>query len=437
MMKFDNLILGENTVVSTDSVSTGVNNNVLVVGGTGSGKTMSVSEPALLETCRDNMIVTLTKRRLVDRYKRLFQERGYRVLDLNFAEPAKGSVFYDPLAFVCDERDAASLAEAIVEAGGRTSSDPYWDNASVALLTAEIAAVNDLTNRPTFKDVMDLHGKLRFTSRPSGRLTAEDMLSSLADPRRTVTAYTTLDEYYGRLEAKDPDSYAVSCWRSFREMPEKTARCIFGTLNPILNRMFPPQFLEGLAKGSCSRLDLESFTENRSILFVTSRPGANAGLQQLIALFYSQVFGELFRMAEEREDRRLPRTVRLLCDDFAAGGKIKGFAENISVFREKGISVTLLIQSQSQLEALYGDADAATIVNNCDSYVYMGGMDTATALEIAKKVDRPLDEVLWMPVGDVWIMRRGQRPIRTRRYDIQADERWQRLSGREDRGRER
>ena len=432
-MKHDKMILGENAVFTTDSGSTGVNNNVLVCGGTGCGKTMSVSEPALLETSNANMIVTLTKRRLVDQYKAVFLDRGYRVLDLNFADPAAGNVFYDPLEFVSSEQDAVVLAESIVEAAGRTSTDPYWDNASVALLTAEIGMVCGMKKRPCFKDLMELHGQLKFGSRPPRRPVSEDAFF-FGDRPSQVTLYTTMDEYFAELEKKEPGSYTGSCWRSFREMPEKTARCIFGTLNPILNRIFPPAVLDAMSGRASKRLDLRRFTDERSILFVTSLPGANAGLQQLIALFYSQVFHELFSIAEGRGDRRLPREIRILCDDFATGGKIRGFAENISVFREKGISATILIQSESQLETLYGEADATTIVNNCDTYLYMGGMDASTAMAVAKKTDRPLEEILWMPVGTVWVMRRGQKPIRTQRYDIQSDERWQRLK--ESRGKE-
>ena len=118
----------------------------------------------------------------------------------------------------------------------------------------------------------------------------------------------------------------------------------------------------------------------------------------------------------------------MLCDDFATGGRILNFPEYISIFREAQISVTMLIQSESQLRAMYSPEDAVTIINNCDTYVYMGGMDISTSKNISIRLNEPLEDVLYMPVNRAVVFRRGSRPVVTERYHILEDERYQKVT---------
>lgn len=133
------------------------------------------------------------------------------------------------------------------------------------------------------------------------------------------------------------------------------------------------------------------------------------------------MFKQLFEYAENCPDGVLPVPVHVLCDDFATGGEILNFPEFISIFREKGISVTLLLQSESQLNQMYGTDNSVTIINNCDTYIYLGGMDLRTAQNVSVRLNSPLDEVLYMPIGQEILFRRGQRPIITKRYEIQKN----------------
>lgn len=127
---------------------------------------------------------------------------------------------------------------------------------------------------------------------------------------------------------------------------------------------------------------------------------------------------------------KLPIPVSVLCDDFATGSRILNFPEYISIFREKQISVTLLIQSESQLESMYGTDDATTIINNCDTFLYMGGMDLRTGRNIGERLNLPLEDVLYMPIGQEVIFRRGQKPIITQRYNVLEDKEYQRITRR-------
>lgn len=408
-MTKERLILGQNAIYSTDCNETGLNNNVLVCGSSGCGKTMSISEPRLLETTNSSLIATVTKRRLVHKYKPVFLQRGYVVEDLNFIHPTESNVAYDPLQYIGSYSDITFLAASIVKANPRkdkSSSDPYWDEAATSLLSAEIAYTLMTKDDATFADVLKLHDSIRFRE-------VDDQIA------------TSLDRKFDRLEQFHPSCFAVSCWKSFRQLPIKTASCVFGTLNTTIDTIFTPELRKMIA--SHSKIDFEKMATRKTVLFV-STSAVNPALHSFINIFYAQAFKSLFEYAESLPSGKLPVPVHVLCDDFATGGRILNFSEYISIFREKQISVTLLLQSESQLEAMYGYEDATTIINNCDTYLYMGGMDLKTGRSISERLNLPLDEVLYMPIGQVCIFRRGQKPLITTRYNILENEQYQQIT---------
>lgn len=410
-MTKERVILGQNVIYSTDCNETGLNNNVLVCGSSGCGKTMSISEPKLLETKHSSLIATVTKRRLVHKYKPVFVKRGYVVEDLNFIHPTESNVAYDPLQYISSYSDITFLAESIVKANPRkdkSTADPYWDEAATSLLSAEIAYTLMTKDDPTFADVLELHDGINFRE-SGGQIT------------------TSLDRKFDYLESKDPSCFAVSCWKSFRQLPIKTASCVFGTLNTTIDTIFSPELRKMIA--SEKKIDFEKMATRKTVLFV-STSAVNPALHCFINIFYAQAFKTLFEYAESLPSGKLPVPVHVLCDDFATGSRILNFPEYISIFREKQISVTLLLQSESQLESMYGSDDATTIINNCDTYLYMGGMDLKTGRSISERLNIPLDEVLYMPIGQVCIFRRGQRPIITSRYDILKNEQYQQITKR-------
>lgn len=147
----------------------------------------------------------------------------------------------------------------------------------------------------------------------------------------------------------------------------------------------------------------------------------NATLQNLMNVLYADMFRKLFETAERRSDFKLKVPVHIICDNFACGSKIADFADYISIFRAAGISVTVLLQSESQLESMYGQTEATTIINNCDTYVYMGGMDIITCQHIALRLNMPLSRVMSMPLEQVCVFRRGAEPVVASRYQILED----------------
>lgn len=396
-MNYDRVILGEKCIYSTDSEKTQLNNNIIICGTSGSGKTMSISEPRLLETVNSSLILTVSKRKLVKKYTPLFEKRGYHVWDLNFVTPEQSNVSYDPMAYVDSDRDAAFLAEAIVKAdpqkSGNTKADPYWDSSAISLLTALILYAKD--KRRGFDEVLELTEMLEFGDEDNGMIT------------------TTLDLKLQGLQRKH--RYAFNCWKTFRSTPLRTAKCIFSTLNDTLDKIFTPD-LRVMIKNP-NKVDFDILGTEKTILFVTTS-AVNPVLNNFVNLFFGQAIKQLFEFAEKQPAGMLSVPVHMLFDDFACSSRIAQFPQFISIFREKGISVSLFIQSESQLVSMYGQNDATTIINNCDTYVYMGGMDLKTCRDISDRMNWPLEDVLYMPAGQELIFRRGDRPVSAKRYNI-------------------
>jgi hypothetical protein len=134
---------------------------------------------------------------------------------------------------------------------------------------------------------------------------------------------------------------------------------------------------------------------------------------------------QLYEFAEKQPNSKLPLPLQIVSDDFAVSAKIENFDKMISIFREKKISSVLCLQSESQLTNLYGHAAATTIINNSDTYLFMGGNDLATARNISERANIPLDDALYVPIGKEWIFRRGYKPIYIKRYNIFADRAYQ------------
>lgn len=229
-MNKDRVILGngENCIFSSDIKKTGLNNNVIVLGGSGTGKTCSIIEPRLLETYSKSLIVTCTKRRIVKKYSSLFRNRGYKVLDLNFVHPEDGNVGFDPLNFIDSFQSITFQSKSIVYANPQkvlSTADPYFDETATSLLNAEISYILMTKEHPTFDDVIQFHNGLRI----------EDKGGVIS---------TNYDYLFEQLENRDPSCFAVTCFKSFKQLPIKTASCVFSSLNTTMDSIFTPEVRE-------------------------------------------------------------------------------------------------------------------------------------------------------------------------------------------------
>lgn len=406
----DNIILAKGVKRPIDSKKTGLNANVAILGASGSGKTMSFVEPRLLETFDSSLIVTVTKRRIVDKYKPLFAERGYQVWDLNFADPEASDVAFDPLHYVKTSQDCSFLANSIIYANPQKkasiNTDHFFDEAATNLLSAEISGIRSTVKSPSFADVIEFHSMLKIDENDG-------------------VIKTSFDNFFDKLEKKKTDSFAVSCWKTFRNLPIRTAGCVYSSMNTVVSQVFTPELTKMFRKRN--KLNFHELATKKTVLFVTTSP-VNTALHTVTNLFYATMFKQLFELAQTLPEGKLPIPVNVIADDFACGGKIPNFDEYISVFREAGISAMLLLQSESQLNSIYGVDQATIILDNCDTIAFVGSMDLKTCQTISQRVNLPLEDVLYMPLQQVMVFRRGERPIIAERYDILNDRRYQTIT---------
>lgn len=404
-MQKERVILGENCIYSFNPKETGLNRNVAVVGGPGSGKTVSFGEAELIETLRSedpvNRLFVATKSRIERKYAPIFKEKGFKVYLIDFENTERGNYVFDPLKYVRNEEDILDLARSIVMANERkehSTADPYWDDASVALLSAEIALALMTKEASTFSDVLDIHFSLKITEDGSG-------------------ISTSLDPVFSKIRMKSPDCFAINQWKTFCEAAARTARSIYVSMNPTLM-----VFTKNIRQSMRTRpsIDFDKVANEKSIIFLTTSP-VNKALHSLANIFVARAIAEFHRVAALHPSGTLAVPIHITFDDFATGAKIADMPEKMAITREMGISFSLLLQSESQLKKMYGDFGSTEILDCCDSYIYLGGNNYDTAKTISLKLDVPLTEILNMPVGKEVVFRRGQQGIMTKRYNIMKD----------------
>lgn len=390
------MILGKERYYSLDCYKTQLNNNVLVVGTSGSGKTRSIVTPNILQAT-GSYIVSDPKGTLYTKYKSRLEKEGYEVKKLDFTEP-DNSAHYNFFRYIRNTQDIVKISHMLIyqkKNGGH--SDPFWDEAAQLLLQAMIAYLREA--RP----------------RHEQNLASVQKLVSLCQLEGDMDfGKTALDELIMAHGKNNPDSYAVSAYTKFRIAASKTLRSILITVNARLGSYDTPE-LGMMMKND--DINITSIGRRKTALFVVVSD-TDRSLDGLVNIFFSQAMNELCRYADkECENGCLPIPVRFILDDFATNCKIEEFPRMIASIRSRGISAMLLIQSEAQLKEGYG-ADDKTIIGNCDTYVYLGGNDVETAKSVAERCDVPVRKILNMPVGTNWIFRRGQEPINGMNFNL-------------------
>lgn len=391
------MILGQNQYYSLDCYKTQLNNNVLVVGTSGSGKTRSIVTPNLLQAT-GSYVVSDPKGTLYTKYKKRLEKEGYVVKKLDFTEP-ENSAHYNFFKYIRNTQDIVKISHMLIyqkKSGGHM--DPFWDEAAQLLIQAMIAYLREAT---PVKD----HNLASIQ-----RLVSMCQLEGDMDFGKTP-----LDEMIMSHGKKNPESYALSAYTKFRVAASKTLRSILITINARLGSYDTPELGMMMKKDD---IDITSIGQRKTALFVVVSD-TDRSLDGLVNIFFSQAMNELCRYADkECEDGRLPIPVRFILDDFATNCKIEEFPRMVASIRSRGISTMLLIQSEAQLKEGYG-ADDKTIIGNCDTYVYLGGNDVDTAKSVAERCDVPLRKILNMPVGTNWIFRRGQEPVNGKNFNLE------------------
>ena len=389
------LLIARDCQFSLNDYETKRNNNVLVVGGSGTGKTRTIVSPNL-EQAVGSYVVSDPKGNLHKKYGGYLKGKGYRVQVADFTHPER-SMHYNPMAQVNSTQDILKLASVLVDAKeGAGNVDPYWDRTAAMLLAAIMGYMRETEYTPwDFKSILELLNQ-------AGREDDEDRNSSLLAKR------------FALLRAQHPDSWACDQFDNVNAAPNKTFDCTRTSVSSKFSQMDSKELRQMM---SGNDFDFASLGREKTALFVIVSD-TDRTMDALVNLFFTQAMQALCRCADDEcEDSRLPVPVRFILDDFATNCRIDEFPRMISSIRSRGISVMLMIQAEAQLAQGYG-YDCATIISNCDTYVYLGGNDVRTAQAVSERWDKPLARVLNMPVEHCLVFRRGSQPVYTQLNDV-------------------
>ena len=405
----DNLgcrIFAQGAAVSNDTWTTHLNNNDLVVGPTGSGKTRNYVKPNLLQ-CNESVIVTDTKGNLVREVGPVLAAHGYRVLHIDFTDMG-ASFGYNPLDFIREDERTGRINDQDVNTVARAlcpvenSKEPFWDYAAQMYLSALVSFV--VERLPEYQQTLTSVG---------------EMVGQIANGR--------VDALMQQLQKDDPESRALKKYRMFCSMAtaEKMNASIIGIMAEKLDAL--------LFDGADSmykkrdRIDFRTLGVEKTALFLTVSD-TDRSMDRLVNLFYTQALQTLCDFADDDCPRSaLPTPVRLYLDDFATNCVIPDFDKIISVIRSRNISVSVVLQSLTQLESMYGKARADTIVNGCDHLLYLGGRDLQTAGYISCMADVPRSRVLGMPLDRAYLVETGSEAHLVRKYRLEEHPRYQEL----------
>lgn len=389
-------ILADGVTVSNDTWATGIANNDLIIGPTGGGKTRGYVLPNLLSST-ESFIVTDGKGTLRRQVGGIMERRGFRVLELDFTDLLHSPWGYNPLRFIrydgqrgCwNEQDIITVAAALVPIEDHTQ--PFWEYAARNLLEALIGYT------------------LECLPAEEHDLTSVARLFSEAETG-------ILDEFMREFCTIAPGSFTVMRWKGIQtcRRADKTYGSVLGILAQKISNFSFSGTRELFANPN--QIDFAAISHTPTAVFLRVSD-SDFSLANLTSLFYTQALQTLIAEADSRPDGRLQIPVRLYLDDFA-NLIVPDMDKTISVTRSREISVSIVLQNITQLEGLYGHAEAMTIVDNCDHLLYLGGQSVETARFIGAKANKPVSTILNMPLGKAWLFERGSTPREVKKYDL-------------------
>lgn len=395
---------------SLNDYKTRLNNNVIIMGTSGCGKTTSFVEPNLL-TYTGNFFISESKGTLLNKYRTELEARGFNVIALDFQYPEK-RVHYNPFSFIKTTQDIIRIANALVfdpKAAGK-NTDPFWDSSNVQLVSSLIGLMLETGYKPcNFKGLLQL-------LREGERYTRTTVKNGV---RYTDEKASKLRDRFEELHEVNPDSWAYKQFKCVDQASDRTYDSIRVTLASKFANYTSEELDEMM---SSNEIDFDKIAREKKAVFVL-QSDSDRSLDGLVNLFFSQAINSLIKIADTYENQRLPIPVRFFLDDYGATTAIDNLDTIISTIRSRAISVSLILQSEAQLASSKSGADK-TILSNCDTYVYMGGNDVETAKAVSVRCNKPLEQILYMPVGKCWVFERGKKPVYTditERPDLDAE----------------
>ena len=339
------------------------NKNILVIGGSGSGKTRFFCKPSLLQA-HSSYVCTDPKGTLLPEIGTFLERKKYRIKCLNLINFRK-SMKYNPLAYIRSEKDILKLVNALImntKGEGEKSSEDFWVKAERLYYSALIGYI-----------------WYEATEEEKNFITLLDLINASEAREDDETYQSPVDLLFSQLEEREPDHFAVKQYRKFKMAAGKTLKSILISCGA---RLAPFDIKELRDLMEYDDLELDTLGDQKTALFVILSD-TDSTFNFVAALMYSQLFNLLCDKADDFYGGRLPVHVRLILDEFANIGQIPNFDKLIATIRSREISASIILQSQSQLKTIYKDA-ADTIVGNCDSTLFLGGKEKSTLKEISE-----------------------------------------------------
>lgn len=422
-----NILLTQNFRISLDTHKHRRCLNILVVGGSGAGKSRGFALPNIMQCCC-SMVITDPKAELLRKTGGLLEKKGYEVRVFDLINPDT-SFCYNPFEYVHDDKDVLRLISNLIQnttPKGSQSSDPFWEKSETALLQALMLYL--LHEAPpeeqNFAMIMEMLG--------SAQVKEED--EDYESP---------LDILFDRLEMRDPDSIAVKQYHIYKQAAGKTAKSILISVGVRLAAFNLPQ----IAKlTNTDELDLSSMGERKVALFCCI-PDADTSLNYLVGMIYSQLFQTLYYMADRVHGCALPVPVNCIMDEFPNVSLPNEFEKILATCRSRSIYCSIIIQNMSQLKALFKDS-WESLVGNCDEFLYLGGNEKETHKYVSELLGKETidtntygqtkgksgsystnfqqsgrellqpDEVRMLDNQNALLFIRGERPILDAKYDL-------------------
>ena len=422
-----NILLTQNFRISLDTHKHRRCLNILVVGGSGAGKSRGFALPNIMQCCC-SMVITDPKAELLRKTGGLLEKKGYEVRVFDLINPDT-SFCYNPFEYVHDDKDVLRLISNLIQnttPKGSQSSDPFWEKSETALLQALMLYL--LHEAPpeeqNFAMIMEMLG--------SAQVKEED--EDYESP---------LDILFDRLEMRDPDSIAAKQYHIYKQAAGKTAKSILISVGVRLAAFNLPQ----IAKlTNTDELDLSSMGERKVALFCCI-PDADTSLNYLVGMIYSQLFQTLYYMADRVHGGALPVPVNCIMDEFPNVSLPNEFEKILATCRSRSIYCSIIIQNMSQLKALFKDS-WESLVGNCDEFLYLGGNEKETHKYVSELLGKETidtntygqtkgksgsystnfqqsgrellqpDEVRMLDNQNALLFIRGERPILDAKYDL-------------------